>query len=1293
MSLKGAAPPPNPGSPADTLAARAAEAVLTAANAGPALLQVFEAHPILRSIRIAALHEAVTAAHSRPLHAPAQRDVGWMPAGSVAKGRVPSPRPDVLEVPLRATALYWALREVHAEGAALDQVIQGLAALDGPDFEAADALAAADSRSVRARALLRRNGPGDADTAIKAIEEARTAFLPEAYSVDRALCDARLGGAFTARTSGNLAENLENAIRAYTLALATLTQNVDFARWMRLTINLASAYARRRCGARADNTEIARALFEQVLAAASDDGEASVRMAARQGLIAALLQRERGELCENIEQAIGMAQALIDDLVLPQQSVLWIRTRTMLAQALLAREQQEPVEDLQRVLRICQETLAVCPPSGMAIERGVLLLLHGNALCKLAALGHRPSVGDARSDYSQALAAFQDAGSAERSAFASMRLADLLAGSSTPDRKRDARKALELYNAALAVLRAQSPDSEIADALVNLARMHVMAGGENQTEDLRRAIAAMESALSLLRVEDDPMTWAQASANLAILLGQRTDGDRGEHRERAIATAEAALRAWPAGVMPEARAEAELGLGILYLFRFKGEPADNAERAIEILQGACAGKPVREAAQRRPRLGTNLAIAYLCLGWSKTDMAIAALEGALAGTDAQLHPREWANIQYHLGVALGRRRNGSISDCEQANVCFQAALAIYSKLQLSDDEARVLMALGLNYERFPDEIFSSNAKALASFERALELTPTGSKDTRRLSLLTLIGRRRLGDGDFAGAEVQLAEALELWTDLLYLTAAREGVYELAHRIGDLGPQLAYCRFKLGDHHGGLEALKWARGAELRRVLTPQASIGSSSASSGDVVAAAEAVKRLQYEFSAPSTAALSSVRAPSLEILANLRTTRQTLDAALDAAGGKVGVAARPRAVELLTSIPEGVVLVAPIATPHGGTVLVVPAGTTQLTAVHLAMLPDLTSEAVDEALWIWSRAYDDLMQTRDWRALDKAIRVILDWLWGQVAEPVREVLAKLGVGPDAGMELVFMPSDGLGFLPLHAAWDANKRSLLDDFVVSYSPSVQALNFSRRHAEEVGRGRGPTMGVFNPQKGERVGELPMSETLEWPLIRCAFFNHPVPLIGTDATVEAVLTHAGEAGYLHFSCHGVFDRQAPGRSGLVLAKGERLDLRRIASLYLKNCRMVVTAACDTGVTAGGRLVLEQIGLPAAFLQAGAPAVVATLWPVLDRSTALLVGRLYELHIGAELRPAEALRQAVLELRAGTGIPVGGADGVTRHGLPTTPAGAEPREDDDRSLGEIVEGYSAPFFWAGFVTVGA
>ena len=83
-------------------------------------------------------------------------------------------------------------------------------------------------------------------------------------------------------------------------------------------------------------------------------------------------------------------------------------------------------------------------------------------------------------------------------------------------------------------------------------------------------------------------------------------------------------------------------------------------------------------------------------------------------------------------------------------------------------------------------------------------------------------------------------------------------------------------------------------------------------------------------------------------------------------------------------------------------------------------------------------------------------------------------------------------------------------------------------------------------------------------------------------------------------------------------------------------------LVVLSACQTGlglVTEGG----EIIGLTRAFLYAGTPSVVASLWSVDDASTAMLMTRFYR-NLKSMPRD-EALRAAQADLMhdSGTAAP--------------------------------------------------
>ena len=138
--------------------------------------------------------------------------------------------------------------------------------------------------------------------------------------------------------------------------------------------------------------------------------------------------------------------------------------------------------------------------------------------------------------------------------------------------------------------------------------------------------------------------------------------------------------------------------------------------------------------------------------------------------------------------------------------------------------------------------------------------------------------------------------------------------------------------------------------------------------------------------------------------------------------------------------------------------------------------------------------------------------------------------------------------------------------------------------------------------------------------------------------GDDATAEAVLKVVKAKSHWLFSCHGVFHWSDPRQSGLTLARGEALTLDALLSAQgLGSPRLVVLSACETGLHDIHRSPEEFIGLPAGFLQLGATGVLATLWPVNDASTALLVSRFFRHCIVDGMRPAAALKAAQLWLR--------------------------------------------------------
>ncbi|MEM7356789.1 MAG: CHAT domain-containing protein, partial [Acidobacteriota bacterium] len=164
------------------------------------------------------------------------------------------------------------------------------------------------------------------------------------------------------------------------------------------------------------------------------------------------------------------------------------------------------------------------------------------------------------------------------------------------------------------------------------------------------------------------------------------------------------------------------------------------------------------------------------------------------------------------------------------------------------------------------------------------------------------------------------------------------------------------------------------------------------------------------------------------------------------------------------------------------------------------------------------------------------------------------------------------------------------------------------------------------------------------------------------LLGPEATAEAI-QQAPLRHYriLHIATHGLLNDRQPELSGLILARSPAGDTLQPTLLRVPEIRrlelraeLVVLSACRTAL---GREILGEglVGLPQAFLDAGAQRVLVSLWNVHDQATATLMQRFYEHLLRDEIPAQEALRRAQR----------------TVAGMPR---------------------WSSPFFWAGFVLIG-
>jgi CHAT domain-containing protein/tetratricopeptide (TPR) repeat protein len=301
----------------------------------------------------------------------------------------------------------------------------------------------------------------------------------------------------------------------------------------------------------------------------------------------------------------------------------------------------------------------------------------------------------------------------------------------------------------------------------------------------------------------------------------------------------------------------------------------------------------------------------------------------------------------------------------------------------------------------------------------------------------------------------------------------------------------------------------------------------------------------------------------------------------------------------------------------------------------------------------------------------DDRSRAAFRELYDLLVLPVRRWLPPRG---DATLTIV--PHGPLFRLSFAALANERNQYLIEGYSVHYTPSVGVLQVTEMH--QPAAADAPAVIIADPNVrqtvlGETFGALPAARREADGVAAALRSDRTVRLTGMPATEERVRELTSSARILHFATHGFVPDDQPF-DGFLALSGEsrdpvrdgRLTAREVYDLKI-GADLVVLSGCRTArgqVTGDGVL-----GLSRAFLYAGAPSLMATLWDIYDDAGPQLLPAFYTEwaksgNKAAALRTAQV--NAIRRLRAGA-IKV------------NTPAG------------EFVVP-EHPAFWAGFVLVG-
>jgi CHAT domain-containing protein/TolA-binding protein len=269
-------------------------------------------------------------------------------------------------------------------------------------------------------------------------------------------------------------------------------------------------------------------------------------------------------------------------------------------------------------------------------------------------------------------------------------------------------------------------------------------------------------------------------------------------------------------------------------------------------------------------------------------------------------------------------------------------------------------------------------------------------------------------------------------------------------------------------------------------------------------------------------------------------------------------------------------------------------------------------------AVWIEQLAESAAIDDR------ATFRRVAALLYARLVAPVADSV-------DVARLVVFVPDDMLSAIPFSALVDGRGRYLIERQAVVIAPSLavyERLASRARQASPAPR----ALVIAGPSS--RAGDLRdlSAATREAEAVASAYPNAVMMGPNDGGRRDALTTRTSGVNIIHFVGHAR-EPESNADAALVTSSADDdvLDVRSIASMRLSGVDVVVLAACST---ARGHPGSRNISVAHAFVAAGVPSVVATLWPIADDPAAEFFPRLHR-RLAERVPAAEALRSIQLE----------------------------------------------------------
>ena len=220
--------------------------------------------------------------------------------------------------------------------------------------------------------------------------------------------------------------------------------------------------------------------------------------------------------------------------------------------------------------------------------------------------------------------------------------------------------------------------------------------------------------------------------------------------------------------------------------------------------------------------------------------------------------------------------------------------------------------------------------------------------------------------------------------------------------------------------------------------------------------------------------------------------------------------------------------------------------------------------------------------------------------------------------------ELLIFPDRVLYKVPFAALIDERGKYLSEAYRIHIVPSLRTLGLIKDSPADYHSQTGALI-VGDPDVRDVyykgcLGELSRLPSAKEEAEMIGKLIGAEPLLGKQATKEAVLQNIHSVSLIHFAAHGDAERGEIGlapessmKPGTATEKDYLLTMADISRVQLR-AKLIVLSCCHS---ARGHVKAEGVvGIARAFLGSGARSVLVALWAIPDEATKKLMSRFYK-----------------------------------------------------------------------------